>query len=371
MEKLSEIYFGISGAAEALIGYHYLGRLAGRKSFLKIIMSAIIIVTVFQLSFGTINSVIGMLSPVMIGKDPDFTAAVMILFDLLSLFLVCVSCEFILKHFSDKISDNIYGVKYLIVPLLMIFCIGSYINNILYGNTVSDGMLENVSKEAPAMIFFQVLEISAIFCILHICGEMIKNKTGSEYAELRAKEAEARLKKTRAFRHDVKNHMTVLTGLLKNGDTAGAEKYLSEMENIANNFSVRFQTGNSAADIIINSKLSEAEKKVIDITCEIKLPPCKIDDSDLCIILANAVDNAVHACERLNEHSEKFINITGISHGDIFLIEIKNSFDGEKFKWGTGLKNIRRAAEKYGGSVRISCTENIFTLSVLMNISQH
>ena len=374
MEKFSEIYFGISGAAEALIEYHYFGRLAERKSYLKLAASAIIVVTVIQLCFGAVNSVIGIISPVMIGKDPDITAVVMILFNLLSLFLSCIFCEGMLKYFPDKISfvkNNILGIKYFLVPLLMIFCIGSYINHIFYGDTISGNHLENISKEAPLMLLFQILGSAAIFCILRICGEIITTEIELEHTKLRAENAESRYGKTKAFRHDVKNHMTVLTGFLNSGDTAGAEKYLSEMKIIANDLSVRFQTGNAAADIIINSKLSEAEKKGVDIACEMRLPPCKINDTDLCIILANAVDNAVNACEKLENDAEKFIEIKGIVQENIFLIEVKNSFDGKSIRKGTGLRNIEMTAKKYGGDVRISCTEDVFTISVLLNISQH
>lgn len=374
MEKFSEIYFEISGAAEILIGYHYFYKLSGRRSGLKIAASAIIVVTVIQLCFGIINSIIGMLSPVMIGKDPDITAAVMILFNLLSLFLACVFCETVLKYFSDKFSyiqNNILNIKYFLVPLLMIFCIGLYINHILYGNTISEKQLESVSKKAYAMFIFQALGLSAIFCILRICGEMIENKIELEYAELRAENAESRCEKTKAFRHDVKNHMTVLTGFLNSGDTYGAEKYLSEMKVIADELSLRFQTGRAVTDILINSKLSKAEKKGICSCCEIRIPDCKISDSDLCVILANAIDNAVHACEKLDNGSKKFIEISGISQENIFLIEVKNSFDGRSSKKGTGLKNIESSAKKYGGCVKINCTEDIFTISVLLNISQH
>ena len=374
MEKFSEIYFGISGAAEVLIGYHYFYRLARRKSCLKIAASAIIVVTIIQLCFGVMNSVIGMLSTVMIGKNPDFTAAVMILFNLLSLFLACVLCEIMLKYFSDKIPyipNNILNLKYILVPLLMIMGIGLYINHIFFNNTISENQFENVSKKIPAMLVFQVLGLSAIFCILRICGEIIKNKIELEYAELRAENAESRCEKTKAFRHDVKNHMVVLTGFLNSGDINGAEKYLSEMKIIADDLSLRFQTGRAVADILINSKLSAAEKKGICTCCEMRIPDCKISDSDLCVILANTIDNAVHACEKLDNDSEKFIEVSGIVQENIFLIEVKNSFDGKSFKKGTGLKNIETAAKKYGGYAKISYTEDIFTISVLLNISQH
>lgn len=218
MEKFTEIYFGISGAAEAVIGYHYFSRLTGKKTGTYIrTAAALLIVTVMQLCFGAVNSVIGIISPAMIGKDPDITAAAMILFDLISLFTACVFCENIIKCFSGKIFDvkkNLPDGSLFFIPLLMIFGTGLYIDHIFYGNTVSKDRIEMISGKSPAMFIFQVLGISSVFCIIRICCEFIKNRIWSEYAELRAKNAEFRFGRTKAFRHDVKNHIAVLTGLL-------------------------------------------------------------------------------------------------------------------------------------------------------------
>lgn len=55
MEKFAEMYFGFSGAAEVLIGYHYFKRISGKKSPIKLAASALIVVTVLQLCFGMVN----------------------------------------------------------------------------------------------------------------------------------------------------------------------------------------------------------------------------------------------------------------------------------------------------------------------------
>ena len=389
MEKFAEVFFEVSGAIEAVIGYHYFRRFAGKsgpvsvqlrnlsgKSILRYVSAAMITVTVMQLCFGTVNSVIGVFSPYIIGKDPDITAAAMILFYLLSIFAVCVCYEFLLKDFSHKFSDllnNIFPVRFLLLPMIMIFSMGMYINHVFYGNIVCESRLEKLSEKAFAMLVFQALGLSVTFCIIRICGETVKNRLETEYARLRAEQAEFRCEKTKAFRHDVKNHITVLTGLLNQGDIQSAEKYLSELKIITDDFSLRFHTGRAVTDVLVGIKLSEAEEKGIDCSCKMKIPRCGIMDSDLCIILANAVDNAVHGCENVKTNSERFVEISGTVHENMFLIEIRNSFDGKGFKNGTGLENIERTAKKYGGSIRISCSEDIFTLQIMMQtfISQH
>lgn len=368
MEKFTDIYFGVSGAAEVFIGYHYFGRLAGKNAFGKC-AAALTVLTVMQLCFGAVNSVIVIASGFIIGRDPDFTAVLMIFLNMLSLFISCICCEIIIKKTVAERSDKIQNTAEFFLPFMMIFTLGIYINRIFYGDTVSEKTLGVIFCQSPIMLILIVLGLIAVFCIIRLQSKFILKNTEAKCAELRAENAERLCENTRAFRHDVKSHMLAMSGFLSKGDVNGAEIYLAETEKIFAETSERFKTGNPLADIILNRKLSEAEKIGVKISCDIKIPRRGVSDTDLCIILANAVDNAVHACERLDVNTERFIEIRGGIQGNILLIEIKNSFDGEKFKKSIGLKNIEAAAEQYCGNVKIFCSKNAFTLRIIMNIT--
>nr|WP_305139192.1 ATP-binding protein [uncultured Schaedlerella sp.] len=100
--------------------------------------------------------------------------------------------------------------------------------------------------------------------------------------------------------------------------------------------------------------------------------PCSLRDIDICIILSNALDNAIQAVKRLDAGREKYIRVSGRIQGDFLMMEIENSFQGKgAFKKGTGLSNVKKAAEKYGGAMSIETPENKFVLHVLLIISQH
>ncbi len=69
---------------------------------------------------------------------------------------------------------------------------------------------------------------------------------------------------------------------------------------------------------------------------------------------------------------EKYIHVSGRIQGDFLMMEIENSFHGQgALKKGTGLLNVKKAAEKYGGAMSIETQENKFVLHVLLIISQH
>ena len=55
-------------------------------------------------------------------------------------------------------------------------------------------------------------------------------------------------------------------------------------------------------------------------------------DYDIGVILGNALDNAVEACGRLREEEPEadcFIRLCSFLEGEMFLLEIRNRFDGK------------------------------------------
>lgn len=103
------------------------------------------------------------------------------------------------------------------------------------------------------------------------------------------------------------------------------------------------------------------------------------------VILGNALDNAIEACGRLHAKEPEaalFIRLSSFRKGNMFFLEVENSFDGQFMKnaetefpmtskpdksvHGSGFPNIRNAAGKYYGEVEWSADGRIFTLSVMM-----
>ena len=100
--------------------------------------------------------------------------------------------------------------------------------------------------------------------------------------------------------------------------------------------------------------------------------PCSLRDIDICIVLSNALDNAIQSVKSLGAGIEKYIRVSGRIQGDFLMMEIQNSFHGKgAFKKGTGLSNVKKVAERYGGAMSIETQENVFVLHVLLIIPQH
>lgn len=158
-----------------------------------------------------------------------------------------------------------------------------------------------------------------------------------------------------------------MDGLLRTGKPAEGRAYLKKLETASEALSFPYQTGNPVVDILLGEKLGLAKGIAAEVS--LLLPrPCGIDDFDLCVIFANALDNAICACQAVQ--GTKSIRIEGKRQGDFYLLEFENTCpDGPLPPAGTGLSNIRSAAEKYHGAVLTEQTERHFSLTVLLNIS--
>ena len=274
----------------------------------------------------------------------------------------------------------------IFVPILMIFIMSNYINAIEY-----DFQFEILADKGPAGHFFshgQILSmyflgLASLFCILFSYKKLQQSfRLGTEISLLEqqehslnqyVEEAKTRYDETKSFRHDIRNHIAVVKKLLQNGKLEEAITYMEDLDDMAEKMSFPCSTNNPVVDILMGNKLGIAKSMGIDVDCSLLLPyPCGIRDIDICIILSNVLDNAIHAVKNLDAGMEKHIRVSGQIQGDFLMMEIQNSFHGKgTFKKGTGLSNVRKVAERYGGAMSIDTQKNVFVLHVLLITPQH
>ena len=274
----------------------------------------------------------------------------------------------------------------IFIPILMIFIMSNYINAIEY-----DFQFEISVDKGPAEHFFShgqmlsmyFLGLASLFCILfsykklqqifRLSTEISLLEQQEHSLNQYVEEAKTRYDETKSFRHDIRNHIAVVKKLLQNGKLEEAVTYMEDLDDMAEKMSFPCSTNNPVVDILVGNKLGIAKSMGIDVDCSLPLPyPCGIRDIDICIVLSNALDNAIHAVKNLGAGIEKYIRVSGRIQGDFLMMEIQNSFHGKgAFKKGTGLSNVKKVAEKYGGAMSIETQENVFVLHVLLIIPQH
>ncbi len=360
--------------------------LSGRNSLCGfIILYAALVVDIMQLSYGIVKSLLSIFFPLMYAFDRNTAGIVfMVSGELLSLFLTGVFCYLVWRYFSHYEGVEKQYLFLVFIPVLMIFIMDEYINSFVYGYVVTDrsGVEVYAYTNHYQMLALQLLELASLFCILFSYKKLLQNFRLSTELSLLAQEehslnryveeAKSNYEKTRSFRHDIKNHITVVKELLQNDRQEQALQYIKDMEELTEELLVPCSTNNPVVDILVGNKLGIARRMGIDAVCSLILPyPCGLRDIDICIILSNALDNALCACENMDAGAEKYIYVSGCIQGDFLMLEIENSFWGEgEVQQGTGLSNVKAVVEKYHGAMSIKTQEQRFILNVLLIIPQ-
>ncbi len=192
-------------------------------------------------------------------------------------------------------------------------------------------------------------------------------------------EVEKLYQEIRALRHDMGNHIQILEQLVAHHDTEDAAEYLEQLKKEWNEVSPEIKTGSPVIDVILMEKLREAKERQIRFLSDFHYPGnTKLNVFDLSVILNNALNN----CMENVSGEDPYISISSFRNNSIFLITVKNSFQGQLHfgdgdlpettksgkGHGIGLNNIRRVARMYLGEISLEQENGEVTLNIMMQI---
>jgi len=185
--------------------------------------------------------------------------------------------------------------------------------------------------------------------------------------------------------HDIKNHLSALSALIN--EPQQAQSYIHQLMDELMTDSISIQTGNSFIDNLLSLKLYQARKQGIHTQVLADLSPLDhIVAPDLCILLGNAMDNAIEAAQKEPNASRRFISLKSQQFANQLLIHLSNtcavpvSFIGDQplttkkpdgLPHGIGYRNIKDAAAKYDGFVSSSydAQNQRFNLTIMFPLS--
>ena len=208
--------------------------------------------------------------------------------------------------------------------------------------------------------------------------KLIAKKVAAFEAELIQKyflEVENMYQKMRGWRHDYRHHIQTMKVHMSNGEIKEISAYLDMLDNDLTNVETVIKTGNRMADAILNSKLSLAAQKEINVKAEANIPVAlTISELDLCTVIGNLLDNAMDACMELPV-AERLIRIYMEMKGNYLYISVINTAGGKKKTsyrttkgegHGFGLKRIDMIVEKYGGYITRASEDEAFSTEILL-----
>jgi len=178
----------------------------------------------------------------------------------------------------------------------------------------------------------------------------------------------------RQLRHDYINHLTSVSTLIEHKNYPDALQYIERLTESTHCNETIFSTGNHLADAILTGKSSEC-KEFADIEFN-GIITDRINNIDMCAILANALDNAIEACRKCSGRSK--ISIAAQNKQGYWVMTMRNPTIGEDSEGlmktskedtqnhGFGLLSIEQAVKRYDGNIKVGIKDGIFEISIVV-----
>lgn len=182
----------------------------------------------------------------------------------------------------------------------------------------------------------------------------------------------------RRMKHDMNGNLTTISRLLIENKIDAALRYLSELCVYADKQQKVLYCDDPYLNAVVANFTTLFSKNDTPFEQEIQLGIIELHHVEMCLILNNALQNALEASLML-EPRQRYVKLQVKTKQNRFLIRISNHFnrelilDGELPRstkeddgHGYGLISIRNAAESLGGFVICKIEDDLFVLDVAM-----
>lgn len=286
--------------------------------------------------------------------------------------------------------DSTYSLKWnewfvlLIIPVISIFTM-SFVSLIIIN--IEDQL-------SPMQHIFSILSILGILMTNSLVYVLYVNMQKDhakqlEYSILQqafksqeksVEETKILYQSVRSIRHDLKQHFQVALTMLHSGKINEAVDYMEKYNDIVlDGISNKVFCDNDVVNYIINSKSKICSDRHIKIYIYIANEIPEFSDLDLCVLLGNALDNAIEGVSG-EGNNEIYLELRNVDN--FFMISVKNtiinsvlednpnliSTKNEKEVHGLGILSMKEVVQKYNGSIEFYESDNKFCCDMLLDI---
>ena len=191
---------------------------------------------------------------------------------------------------------------------------------------------------------------------------------------LRVKEVEEDI---RIQRHDLRHQLQTVTELVARGDQESALAFLDTARKRMDERKEIRWCQMPVLDAVFSSYFDQAQRQDVRITAKISLPDkLTVDENELAVVLANALENALHANLKLPP-AQRLICCRAVGTPSLML-ELSNPcfepvvFDDQGLPvaqsqgHGLGVQSIAAFCKKYGAVCRFDLTAGTFRLQLVL-----
>ena len=284
---------------------------------------------------------------------------------------------FLRRPYRIYVLENQSGWLLMSFPTVMLFLLFSY-----WANTVTDPML-------LLLIFLMALSVIGVMIWALTSAASLRRMKETERTvmmqlEIQRREYEdlrRKIEQGRRYRHDMRHHLRVLEGLFDEAKSVEGLQYLSTLNGQLTELEQETCCENAAVNAVLRSYIGRAREEHCQVTVKAEVPQtCPVDEIDLCVILANGMENAINACRSNAPETDKWIRVSVLTHENGNLsIKIENPCDqppifgrdglpksqpGEQH--GIGLKSVEAVVKKYDGILQCEENDGVFRLRAVL-----
>ena len=278
---------------------------------------------------------------------------------------------------EDKFTKGFLLFTIPAASLLVLICI--YYLNAKGGFNELDNVLVSVSSAfllAANIIVFVVYENYANLSKVLNSRNLYEQKRELDYNYYTI--LQRNYDESRIMIHDCKHHFDVIRAMLASESIDDIFGYIDRIQQDKAFLGRKYITGNKILDIVIYQKQEECRLKGIEFNFRHNnINLSYIDDTDLCSIISNILDNSIESAEKA---SDKFVSLEFYQNSSFCFIEVNNSCivkpkensnglitsKKDKAYHGIGMNSVKRAVRKYGGDVgyKYNELESVFRITI-------
>ncbi|MEG2001211.1 MAG: GHKL domain-containing protein [Evtepia sp.] len=327
------------------------------------------------------------------GNQYDLNQNGIAIFLMLTLTILLIVCEY---HRHPQKIGTYFNFKYGLIVFLTFFILcliqsANFDNLPMYFGAIFSGIRQGNCKAAVTLLTSFFAALTTMMLILAFVRRMIETQRMLDVLQTRSESAMASYRmmqvateQTRAAQHELRHHVLALAGMMKEGKTEQTLQYIATLQNSIESLPTAKYSDNFLVNVVVGNYLEQAKARGISVKHHLSLPiQIGIEDSDLCVLLTNMLENALEACEQVPEAANKYIYIQVWKNDKFLFISCRNSYynciapDGtyksmksDHGYHGYGLPAMRTIAEKYNSIIKIEYTQDMFSVKTNLQLPE-
>lgn len=234
---------------------------------------------------------------------------------------------------------------------------------------------------AVSLVFVGTLTAGVVMFFHHFQMLKTENKMLLELetlSENHIKDMELMMEKNRIQTHDMKHHLLILREYGQEKQWDSLMSYLNELSDdiLVQKKTVWTQVG--ILDTLLEQKKTKAESKGIEVRVQAdRIVGLPFSDMEICTLFSNLLDNAIEACEKI-EDDRRWVAIQITRKSGMLYLTISNSIKDRPAEQegklitnkqnhqlhGYGIKSVQKIVRKYEGDFSYQICESEFIVTI-------